>query len=206
MTICEREYPVTGTLMNPITKQDIYIVNIPMMAERPIPAGKPDKRLLSHTKRKCIDAKAVSSYLLNIGIAPSRKGYELLKTAIMLALEDHRFLSNLTGRLYPELCRRFKCSAAAADHNIREAISVGWERGDIDLQIATFGYSIDHDTGLPTVTEFIAAAREYLLLQAEPPELHEDAEQAIYAKMYDVLAAMERGDEWRATLAPIKKG
>lgn len=102
-----------------------------------------------------------SQLLIRLGIKPKLKGYQYLKTAVHLCLEDREELDGITKRLYPSVAKLHQTSAEKVEHAIRHAIEVSWKRGKAETQRELFGYDC-REGRRPTNMEFIMQILEYL--------------------------------------------
>ena len=93
------------------------------------------------------------------------KGYQYLREAIIIAVEDMEVINAVTKVLYPEVARRFDTTASRVERAIRHAIEVAWDRGDIETLQKYFGYTVSNAKGKPTNSEFIAMIADRLQLQ-----------------------------------------
>ena len=103
----------------------------------------------------------VTSVIHEIGVPAHIKGYQYLREAIIIAVEDMA----VTKVLYPEVARRFDTTASRVERAIRHAIEVAWDRGDIETLQKYFGYTVSNAKGKPTNSEFIAMIADRLQLQ-----------------------------------------
>lgn len=111
-------------------------------------------------RRVSMDARA-ADLLIRIGMRPNLKGYQFLRTALKLCLNDREELDGITKRLYPSVARKHATTAGKVEHDIRHAIEVCWERGNEREQRAVFGYGFGEGRR-PTNSEFIMRMTEYL--------------------------------------------
>ena len=93
------------------------------------------------------------------------KGYQYLREAILIAVEDMDVINAVTKVLYPEIAKRFGTTASRVERAIRHAIEVAWDRGDIETLQKYFGYTVNSAKGKPTNSEFIAMIADRLQLQ-----------------------------------------
>lgn len=93
------------------------------------------------------------------------KGYQYLREAIMIAVNDMDVINAVTKVLYPEVAQRFGTTASRVERAIRHAIEVAWDRGDIETLQKYFGYTVSNSKGKPTNSEFIAMIADRLQLQ-----------------------------------------
>ncbi len=107
----------------------------------------------------------VTEILHQIGVPAHIKGYHYLREAIILAVKDNDMINSVTKILYPTVAKRFQTTSSRVERAIRHAIEVAWDRGDIDVLNAYFGYTINNDRGKPTNSEFIAMIADKLKLR-----------------------------------------
>ena len=107
----------------------------------------------------------VTSVIHEIGVPAHIKGYQYLREAIIIAVEDMEVINAVTKGLYPEVARRFDTTASRGERAIRHAIEVAWDRGDIETLQKYFGYTVSNAKGKPTNSEFIAMIADRLQLQ-----------------------------------------
>ena len=111
-----------------------------------------------------IDEK-LASLFLTIGIPAHIKGYQYLREAIMLAIDDMDVINSVTKVLYPEVARKFNTTPSRVERAIRHAIEVAWDRGDLETLQKFFGYTVSNIKGKPTNSEFIAMIADCLSLR-----------------------------------------
>src|SRR5690554_8039313 len=91
-----------------------------------------------------------------IGVPAHIKGYQYLREAINMVVNNMDYLSGITKKLYPGIADRFNTTPSRVERAIRHAIEVAWSRGRVDTINSLFGYTIQDDKGKPTNSEFIA--------------------------------------------------
>ena len=106
----------------------------------------------------------VTEIIMEIGIPAHIKGYQYLREAIMMAVEDIESVSAITKVLYPSIAKKFKTTSSRVERAIRHAIEVAWDRGDVDTLNSYFGYTIHNLRGKPTNSEFIAMIADKMRL------------------------------------------
>lgn len=107
----------------------------------------------------------VSEIMHQIGVPAHIKGYSYLREAIILSIQDSEMMNSVTKVLYPTVAKRFSTTSSRVERAIRHAIEVAWDRGDVDVLSAYFGYTIQNSRGKPTNSEFIAMISDKLRLQ-----------------------------------------
>ena len=110
------------------------------------------------------DELVVTEILHQIGVPAHIKGYQFLRDAILLTIDDHEYINAVTKRLYPEIAKRNGTTASRVERAIRHAIEVAWDRGDVDTLNSYFGYTIHNLRGKPTNSEFIAMIADKIRL------------------------------------------
>ena len=107
----------------------------------------------------------VTSILHDIGVPANMKGYQYLREAIVLSVNDKEMMNSVTKVLYPTVAKMYSTTASRVERAIRHAIEVAWDRGDIDVLSSYFGYTIQNTRGKPTNSEFIAMISDKLRLR-----------------------------------------
>ena len=107
----------------------------------------------------------VTEVIHEIGVPAHIKGYQYLRHAIIVAVEDMDVINAITKVLYPEVAKAFNTTPSRVERAIRHAIEVAWDRGDIDTLQKFFGYTVSNARGKPTNSEFIALIADKLQLQ-----------------------------------------
>ncbi len=107
----------------------------------------------------------VTKIIHQIGVPAHIKGYQYLRTAILLAIEDSEIINSVTKILYPSVAKKYATTTSRVERAIRHAIEVAWDRGDIDTLNSYFGYTIQNNRGKPTNSEFIAMIADNLRLK-----------------------------------------
>ena len=114
---------------------------------------------------KCSIESMVTGIIHEIGVPAHIKGYQYLRTAILLAFRDSDIINSVTKMLYPSVAKKYATTTSRVERAIRHAIEVAWDRGDIDTLNSYFGYTIQNNRGKPTNSEFIAMIADNLRLK-----------------------------------------
>ena len=123
-----------------------------------------DHNLQFSSDRNDIEAQ-VTGIIHKIGVPAHIKGYQYLRTAIMMTIEDSELINSVTKILYPTVAKKYQTTSSRVERAIRHAIEVAWDRGDLDTLNAYFGYTIQNERGKPTNSEFIAMIADNLRLR-----------------------------------------
>ena len=107
----------------------------------------------------------VSDIMHQIGVPAHIKGYQYLRAAIILSINNTEMMNSVTKMLYPTVAKKFSTTASRVERAIRHAIEVAWDRGDVDVLSSYFGYTIQNSRGKPTNSEFIAMISDKLRLK-----------------------------------------
>lgn len=108
----------------------------------------------------------ITSLLLTIGIPAHIKGYQYLREAILMVVENHDIINRITKELYPSVAHKFDTSASKVERAMRHAIEVAWSRGRLESVNKMFGYKVFDATDKPTNGECISCISE-LIQQAK---------------------------------------
>ena len=112
----------------------------------------------------------VTSIIHEIGVPAHIKGYQYLREAIIIAVNDMDVINAITKVLYPQVAKTFGTTPSRVERAIRHAIEVAWDRGDLDTLQRFFGYTVSNTKGKPTNSEFIALIADKLQLQLKSAE------------------------------------
>ncbi len=117
---------------------------------------------LTEAERLCNE---VTEMLHEIGVPAHIKGYQYVREAIVLTVQNMEIINAVTKVLYPEVAKRFGTTPSRVERAIRHAIEVAWDRGDLETLQKYFGYTVSISKGKPTNSEFIAMLSDRLALE-----------------------------------------
>ncbi len=141
------------------------------------------KRVKEQNERKKSDVRKVNAYektkdfsernlesdvtniIHEIGVPAHIKGYQYLREAIIMSVNDIEMLNSITKILYPTIAKNFQTTPSRVERAIRHAIEVAWSRGKMDTIDELFGYTINNGKGKPTNSEFIALIADKIRLE-----------------------------------------
>lgn len=106
----------------------------------------------------------VTKLLHEIGIPAHIKGYQYLRDAIAISVEEKDLIVSVTKVLYPAIAKKHNTTSSRVERAIRHAIEVAWTRGRLDTIYEVFGYTINNGKGKPTNSEFIALLTDKIRL------------------------------------------
>ena len=116
--------------------------------------------------RKIVDLETlVTEFIHELGVPAHIKGYQYIRTAIMMVVENMDMLNYITKQLYPEIAHAYNTTASRVERAIRHSIEVAWTRGKPETMNEIFGYTIHTGKGKPTNSEFIAMVADRIRLQ-----------------------------------------
>lgn len=107
----------------------------------------------------------ITNIIHEVGVPAHIKGYQYLREAITMVVENIELLSAVTKELYPSIAKKYNTTPSRVERAIRHAIEVAWNRGKIDTINSLFGYTVHNDKGKPTNSEFIAIIADKLRLE-----------------------------------------
>ena len=107
----------------------------------------------------------VTEIIHEVGVPAHIKGYQYLREAIIMSVNDMDMLNSITKILYPGIAKKFDTTPSRVERAIRHAIEVAWSRGKMDTIDELFGYTISNGKGKPTNSEFIALITDRIRLQ-----------------------------------------
>lgn len=106
----------------------------------------------------------ITNIFITVGIPAHIKGYQFLREAIKLSMENPDIINSITKKLYPSIAEKFDTSASKVERAIRHAIEVAWNRGKIENINSVFGLTVYSNNEKPTNGEFIALVADKMLL------------------------------------------
>ncbi len=180
--LIESDHTPAFILISPINKQSILIEASEAGADLCIPKpfdyaalaahiesitkqrSKGTKELISSAANADMEAQ-VTKIIHQIGVPAHIKGYQYLRTAILMTINDNEVINSVTKILYPTVAKKYQTTTSRVERAIRHAIEVAWDRGDVDVLNSYFGYTIQNSRGKPTNSEFIAMIADNLRLK-----------------------------------------
>ena len=107
----------------------------------------------------------VTNIIHEVGVPAHIKGYQYLREAITMVVNDMDVINQITKCLYPKIALKFNTTPSRVERAIRHAIEVAWGRGDQKIVENIFGYTVNALKGKPTNSEFIAMIADKLRLE-----------------------------------------
>ena len=107
----------------------------------------------------------VTDMIHEIGVPAHIKGYQYLRDAILMCIQDMEMLNYITKVLYPAIAKKYQTTPSRVERAIRHAIEVAWSRGEISIIESIFGYTVNRGKGKPTNSEFIALIADKIRLE-----------------------------------------
>ena len=107
----------------------------------------------------------VTNVIHEVGVPAHIKGYQYLREAIMMVVNNIDIINQITKQLYPDIAVKYHTTPSRVERAIRHAIEVAWGRGQSDTVDNIFGYTISAAKGKPTNSEFIAMIADKLRLE-----------------------------------------
>lgn len=157
----DKVYKILGDLMNADKEFQIMITvpstngaTVQMQTET-----EPERKEVIHDLEQ-----DVTDMIHEIGVPAHIKGYQYLREAIMMSVENPSMISSITKILYPTIAKSFQTTPSRVERAIRHAIEVAWSRGRMETLDELFGYTIDTGKGKPTNSEFIALIADRIRL------------------------------------------
>lgn len=147
-------------------------LNVTQQVFKNNPGGSGNKQLVTTEEpRHALSAlgleKEVTNVIHEIGIPAHIKGYQYLREAIIMAINDMDVLNSITKQLYPDIAKKYNTTPSRVERAIRHAIEVAWSRGKMDTIDMLFGYTINNGKGKPTNSEFVALIADRLRLELQ---------------------------------------
>lgn len=136
------------------------------LAERAVRLADKSRRMRTRMAGDEQDLEAqVTKIIHQIGVPAHIKGYQYLRTAIIMTISDTDVINSVTKVLYPSVAKKYGTTSSRVERAIRHAIEVAWDRGDLEVLNSFFGYTVQNSRGKPTNSEFIAMIADNLRLK-----------------------------------------
>lgn len=111
--------------------------------------------------------EVITEIIHDVGVPAHIKGYQYLREAIRMSVEDMDMLNSVTKILYPEVAKKFQTTSSRVERAIRHAIEVAWSRGKVETIEEMFGYTVSQGKGKPTNSEFIALITDKIRMELQ---------------------------------------
>ncbi len=129
------------------------------------PSVIPQKIITQPAQQEDFDLETVvTDFIHELGVPAHIKGYQYIRSAIMMVVENMDLLNFITKQLYPEIAKAYNTTASRVERAIRHSIEVAWSRGKPEIMNEIFGYTIHTGKGKPTNSEFIAMVADRIRL------------------------------------------
>lgn len=138
-------------------------------ATKSAPALLPKTDIIAQQQEQSLEA-VVTDVIHEIGVPAHIKGYQYLREAIIITINDMDAINAVTKVLYPAVAKKFSTTPSRVERAIRHAIEVAWDRGDLETLQKFFGYTVSNIKGKPTNSEFIAMIADCLSLRRKAAE------------------------------------
>ncbi|MCH5252506.1 MAG: sporulation transcription factor Spo0A [Lachnospiraceae bacterium] len=125
----------------------------------------PEERIRSDQTARYNLESDVTNIIHEIGVPAHIKGYQYLRDAIMMSVDDSEMLNSITKILYPSIAKQHNTTPSRVERAIRHAIEVAWSRGKVDTIDELFGYTVHNGKGKPTNSEFVALIADKIRLE-----------------------------------------
>ena len=107
----------------------------------------------------------VTNVIHEVGVPAHIKGYQYLREAIIMVVNNIDVINQITKQLYPDIAKKYGTTPSRVERAIRHAIEVAWGRGQTETVESIFGYTVSAAKGKPTNSEFIAMISDKLRLE-----------------------------------------
>ena len=106
--------------------------------------------------------KKVTKVLRELNVSPALKGYEYIRTGIVMVLEDKKLLKSITGALYINIAKEHDETPARVERAIRHAIETSVFNADKEALAKYINTRFRKELYKPTNSEYIAAIVDYI--------------------------------------------
>lgn len=133
-----------------IKKDQMEIIQFSKKLEEPKLETEPEPESMENQIRKT---------LMRLRVPASVKGYNYLKDAVLIVLEDEN--KRITKVIYPEIAKKYRTTPSRVERAIRHAIELSWANRALNPEEyqKIFGFTEGHHL---TNSQFIFGLAEYL--------------------------------------------
>jgi two-component system response regulator (stage 0 sporulation protein A) len=107
----------------------------------------------------------LTNILRIIGVPFSVKGFQFIRDAVLMVVEERNLLSSITTNLYPTIAEKYNTTSSRVERAIRHAVETTWTRGNLDQLELLFGSASRFTKARPANGEFIAILAEKLRME-----------------------------------------
>ena len=174
------QFMVMSSFDNPNLEREAMLAGADYYFLKPFDTDEMAERILSLCSKKRVESirsakpavtasgsleMRVTEIIHQIGVPAHIKGYQYLRDAIVMSVNDMEMLNSITKILYPTIAKKYQTTSSRVERAIRHAIEVAWSRGKMDTIDEMFGYTIHNGKGKPTNSEFIALITDRIRLE-----------------------------------------
>lgn len=153
-------------MVKPVSVQDVQNRIIDMFTQMAGAQTQATAKSVEHApKRNKYMEERITNIFITVGIPAHIKGYQFLREAIKMAIDNPEVINSITKELYPSIAERFDTTASKVERAIRHAIEVAWSRGKIENINSIFGVKVYSNNEKPTNGEFIALVADKMLIE-----------------------------------------
>lgn len=138
-------------LMKPFDFNSL-MCRISEMLESDLPTGKSLPFSYNERERK------ISDFLHQSGVPSHINGYQYLKKAIQMMLDDESALTSMTTSIYPIIAEFYKTTGSRVERSMRHAIELAWNKHNSQMK-----EMLGNVENKPSNREFISMARDKIL-------------------------------------------
>ncbi len=122
-------------------------------------------KIKDKVEQKKILEKTVTDIIRHMGIPAHLKGYQYLRCALILCIENSEMVTSIGNLLYPAVAKQFDTTPSRVNTNIARAIETAWDMGDSYVLRSYFGNMLDKVWEKPSAAEFISTVADALRLR-----------------------------------------
>ena len=109
----------------------------------------------------------VTDVMDDMGIPNHLKGYDYIREAVILLIEDKTYRKSITYRLYPDIAKKYETTWRGVERAIQTAIESVWQKQDRAEEIKSIlGGRISISKKRPTNKKFLLAVADKIRLNS----------------------------------------
>lgn len=109
--------------------------------------------------------KRIMEIFLSIGISAHLQGYQYLKEAIKLVMQEPECINSVTKTMYPRIAEKCDATACRVERGIRHALETSFAKGKMIKLNGILGLEVLNEGEKPTNSEFVALLADIINLE-----------------------------------------
>ncbi len=120
-----------------------------------------DSRIVSNVELEI----CVTRVLHQMGVPARLSGYQYMREAIIMLVNDMNIAHSITKVLYYDVAQKYDTTMNRVERAIRTAVEVSWKNGNAHAFERVFGYSVRSGSRKPCNSEYMVQLADRIRLE-----------------------------------------